>query len=396
MPLVDYADSDESEEEEKPNAGKAQKEHTTSSKPTFQKVVDRSNPHKVRVSLPDFSKKVAENDDNKPEPPAKRVKLGSEGFSGFNSILPAPKRAAAIYGGSVNGSIKGRVGSGVNLKTGATPGFSREVEPNIDAPSGEVANSGIEDFGAGNTVDEEKDQGTSLVAVKEALDRQDQEPKKQGNPAMFKPLSVARNTQKKRKVIPTDVQGAKKIQETSLQPKVIPKVSLFSTGDAEVSQNSTASPKGEYKPMVYQISRKTTENSLLAPSTSPYQEDNGISEEPAVQASASSPDTPQSLDTIAADLKLSASAKRQLFGRTGKNTPATNIVNFNTDQEYAANEILRQNGEHVQHNPVRAIAAGKHSLKQLVNAASNQKDALEEQFASGRRNKKEAGGKYGW
>jgi hypothetical protein len=32
----------------------------------------------------------------------------------------------------------------------------------------------------------------------------------------------------------------------------------------------------------------------------------------------------------------------------------------------------------------------------LVNAASSQKEALEESFAAGRRNKKEAGSKYGW
>ena len=106
--------------------------------------------------------------------------------------------------------------------------------------------------------------------------------------------------------------------------------------------------------------------------------------------------SPQSLDSIASDLNLSDSAKRQLLGRQRGNTSIINVVNFNTDQEYAANEILRQAGEQVQHNPVRSIAPGEHSLKQLVNAVSNQKDALEEQFASGRRNKKEAGSKYGW
>jgi len=72
------------------------------------------------------------------------------------------------------------------------------------------------------------------------------------------------------------------------------------------------------------------------------------------------------------------------------------VVNFNTDAEYAANELFRQSGEQVQHNPVRAIATGKHSLKQLVSAATGQKEALEESFASGKRNKREAGNKYGW
>ena len=48
-------------------------------------------------------------------------------------------------------------------------------------------------------------------------------------------------------------------------------------------------------------------------------------------------------------------------------------------------------------NPVKSVmGGGKHSLQQLVNLVSNQKDALEEGFAMGRRNKKEAGAKYGW
>ncbi|RMZ90737.1 hypothetical protein DV736_g2034, partial [Chaetothyriales sp. CBS 134916] len=53
-------------------------------------------------------------------------------------------------------------------------------------------------------------------------------------------------------------------------------------------------------------------------------------------------------------------------------------------------------GDQIQHNPVRAIAPGKHSLRQLVNAAQGQKDALEDSFAIGKQNKKEAGSKYGW
>ena len=396
MPLVDYADSDESDAEEKQNIEKLQKETNARSKPAFQKVVDYSNPHKVRVSLPESSKKNAEDSDNGSEPTAKRAKVSFGGFSGFNSLLPAPKRSVVPNGGLANSSRKGGLGSGVNLKTGATPGFSREAEPNTDAPSGDIADFGSEDTRAGTSVKEQKNEGILPVVVKEAVKEEEQEPKKQGNPIMFKPLSVARKPQKKKRVIATDVRGAKVNEGPLLQPKSIPKAHLFSVGDAEEPHNHTTSSKGEYKPMVYQSSDTRAESSPLAQSTNPYQEDKDIVEEQVIQSSASLSDTSQSLDTIAADLNLSASAKRQLFGRNGKNPSATNIVNFNTDQEYAANEVLRQNGEQAQHNPVRAIAAGKHSLKQLVNAASNQKDALEEQFASGRRNKKEAGSKYGW
>jgi hypothetical protein len=48
------------------------------------------------------------------------------------------------------------------------------------------------------------------------------------------------------------------------------------------------------------------------------------------------------------------------------------------------------------HNPVRSIAPGKHSLKQLLNATVSQKEALEESFAKGYANRKEASGRYGW
>ena len=174
-------------------------------------------------------------------------------------------------------------------------------------------------------------------------------------------------------------------------------ISLFSTGDVQEPQNQGPVIAGEYQPMIYLPS-----NSKPDPSP-PFSHDMEASESLEIPSNLLAqtnhnnhePST-QSLDTIASDLKLSASAKRQLLGRQRNSPSNINIVNFNTDQEYAANEMLRQAGEQVQHNPVRAIAPRKHSLKQLVNAATNQKEALEEQFALGRRNRKEAGGKYGW
>ena len=58
-------------------------------------------------------------------------------MAGFNSFLPAPKRPAAASGGSSIGGIsRGGLGSGVSLKTGATPAFSREPAPNVDESTG--------------------------------------------------------------------------------------------------------------------------------------------------------------------------------------------------------------------------------------------------------------------
>ena len=156
---------------------------------------------------------------------------------------------------------------------------------------------------------------------------------------------------------------------------------------------SRAGTNGSYQPMMYSVREPMPTETLPGAEL----EGNPADEQYTTTNDAKVIDqTPQSLDTIASDLNLSASAKRQLLGRQKHNSSAINIVNFNTDEEYKQNELMRQAGEVVQHNAVRAIAPGKHSLKQLVNAASTQKDALEESFASGRRNKKEAGSKYGW
>lgn len=397
MSLVDYADSDDSDAAQNPNTENTYKETKAPIKPTFHKVVDRSNPHKIRVSLPELSKSTTEDSEDRLEPPIKRAKVDSGGSSGFNSFLPAPKRAAATSGGLSNGSRKGR-GSGVSLKTGATPGFSREAEPVLDGPSEEMVDAGNDDVGTESGVDDHTSTGLASAQSDKAVELLNQEPNNRGNPIMFKPLSVARKPQKKKKASSAGGQDAHKSPEIiySQQPKAIPKASLFSIGDVQEPQITTTAPKGEYKPLIYKISDTKVDGSALTPSINPYHEDTELVEEPVAENSASHSDAPQSLDTIASDLRLSASAKRQLIGRNGNSPSAINIVNFNTDQEYAANEVLRQNGEQIQHNPVRALAAGKHSLKQLVNAASNQKDALEEQFASGRRNKREAGSKYGW
>ena len=108
---------------------------------------------------------------------------------------------------------------------------------------------------------------------------------------------------------------------------------------------------------------------------------------------------PEDLTSIASDLNLSAAERRQLLGRHPNKSffaQASKVINFNTDDEYAANQQRIAAGEQVQHNPVRAIAPGKHSLKQMISSAQGQKDALEESFARGKTNKREAGSKYGW
>lgn len=222
---------------------------------------------------------------------------------------------------------------------------------------------------------------------------------------MFRPLSVAR-TQKKKKVtksttsastttatstttttttnpLPTTEQPVK----ATPAPPPKPKVSLFSlsSGDSDSKPEMPSAATGTYEPLVY--TTETESGPALAPESAP---DASYPYPSTTSASAS-------LDNIANDLNLSKAERRQLFGR---NAPPidSRILTFNTDKEYAHNQALAETElAGTQHQPVRTInTAGKHSLQQLVNAATAQKDALEESFATGRRNKKEAGAKYGW
>lgn len=406
MALVDYSGSEsDSGNEEEVTTLESTNPKPTSNKPVFEKVVDRSNPHKIKVSLPETARALTEDEDVDQGPSAKRAKIGLGGTGGFNSFLPAPKRTAAPDGGSGIGGIRrGALGSGVSLKTGATPAFSREPAPSVDENTsgdrvdegGSVAESSGPDAAPSST-DIRPDKPTPEVEIEQ----------KKNKPTIFKPLSVANKKATKKKASPAD--SLRPPEPTTggyaQPPKGATKASLFSTGDEPIEAPSNGSTiKGTYQPMVYHSEKPT-----IMPPSNPYSEESTRIQDYATADSTYSQgqisdSQPQSLDDIADDLNLSASAKRQLLGRNHNASKAhpsqsptvPNIVNFNTDEEYAANELLRQAGETVQHNPVRGIAPGKHSLRQLVNAASNQKDALEESFASGRRNKKEAGSRYGW
>ena len=385
MALVDYGSSDSEQELRKPSAAPKNKQNT-SSKQTFEKYVDKSNPGKIRVNLaPETSKAAQEDPSNDSEPSAKRAK--TSGFGGFNALLPAPKRAAATAPG---------LRKGVNLRTGAEPAFSRDPMPATQSydvsPQGGSELKAPESPAGPATVIKSKD--TALSANSSEPGEEAPPPKKA---TIFKPLSVARKPQKK-KPIPRGGPGPGKTQSETMaaQSNAAPKLSLFSAGDISESTNIPSNSTGPYQPLVYQ---QTAEDPGSTDSNAQSTfESTGTYEAPIPGSIPSSSNQGNSLDDIAADLNLSASARRQLLGRNQRDsrTASIKVTNFNTDEEYAANEVLRQSGEIVQHNAVRGIAPGKHSLKQLVNAATTQKDALDEHFAAGRRNKSEAGAKYGW
>ena len=383
MALVDYGSSDSEQEQPKPVPPKSKQ--GTSTKQTFEKFVDKSNPGKIRLNLASDASKVPQVDPaDDVEPPAKRAKTG--GFGGFNSMLPAPKRAT----GTIPGLRKG-----VNLKTGAEPAFSRDPMPepqsyDMDLPGKNEPTINEATARAAPSTDERSTAKSDILSGNGL----EAPPKKKAT--IFKPLSVARKPQKKRPVPIEGQAGGTSSAPKPTRTEAAPKLSLFSIEDT--SETTSAAPKstGTYQPVVYQRDEDDPPASASTPQST--MQNSGASEFPVRGTTSTVSKQANSLDDIAADLNLSASARRQLLGRNQRDGRATSIkiTNFNTDEEYAANEVLRQSGEIVQHNAVRGIAPGKHSLKQLVNAATNQKDALEEQFAAGRRNKSEAGAKYGW
>ena len=363
MNLVPYSDSEESENE----VPLPSKSDTKPIQPSFTKIIDRSNQSKSKIRI-NLSKPIpGEKDDVEAEArPTKKQKTGP-GFLGGMSLPPAKNQKKPLSKG---------LGSGVNLKTGPAPAFSRDAVPA----------SSYDEFGwreSGTEMD-----GTAMTDVTDDTVAQEKEFKPVGNVTRFKPLSVARKKQGQGKSVavgsPVTVKSSSTASPAATShPPSKPKVSLFSMKQDETPTTKITTPS-EYKPI------------LLESKQAPPPADD--TETPSAN-SANLSTAPQTVSELASTLHLSASERRQLFGRSAVKSgipDSIKITNFNLDAEYDANEELRAKGETVTHNPVRSIAPGKHSLRQLVNAASTQKDALEESFASGKRNKKEGGMKYGW
>ena len=356
MALVGYSDSEGSDSESPNIAPVPATTKPPAKQGNFQKLVNPSAPRKIKVDLPTIQPEVEAD-----APPAKKPRTAGK-FGGFDSFLPAPKRTA---------DAKKGLGSGVNLKTGAEPAFSRErVEPDPSA------------FAPSATSEEAKDNAeTSLPAPFQ--DEPMQEVKPMGNAMKFKPLSVSRKKVPKKKIMPNAAPAApppvaQPVTETPKPPAPKPKISLFSVTQHDNSAPASA-PVSEYQPL------------FAEPEVEPAE-----ALDTTVAAPAPIPSDPNSLTAIADDLGLSAAERRRLFGRNKDAAALANVTYLNMEEEYNNNEQARIQGQAVEHRAVKAVAPGKHSLQQLVNSAATQKEALEDAWAQGRRNKAEAGSHYGF
>lgn len=412
MGLVDYSDSDSDGSDNGTNP--TPKPIAINNKLSFQKLTDSST-GKIRVSLPTPAAKYDSD-----ERPAKRTKTGAGAFSGFNSFLPPPKKTGApglslpapkstIGSASASASSTTTTRAPISLKTGAAPAFSRSTydeDGNYDDMGAPIASNG---GGMGMSLPPPKAAPQPVAQGKPA---EEVKMVGLGKPMQFKPLSVGRKVVKKKKATvdelrPAEVEKPKRQAATIAEAQAAPpkpKGSLFSVLGADDDEEPVASSNGRYEPMIYGAHANQEQDDASLPDKNPYTD----TYDPASYASAHptshtqsqvpqpSASSSNSLENIASDLHLSASERRQLFGRNGSQLQAANVINFNIDAEYQHNEEIRTSGETVSHNPVRAIAPGKHSLSQLVSQVQNQKEALEESFAKGYANRREASSRYGW
>lgn len=416
MGLVDYSDSESETEtavanplpKPTPAAQPATTTGSSSSKKPFQKVVDRSKPGKILVSLPgkiDDSKNT--NDD---QPPAKRARITrGSAFSGLNSFLPPPKNVgkpttSASAASSSKGGSTDAPRPGIHLKTGAAPGFSRNTDED-EIHGNEKPAAG----GSGMSLPAPKSQQPTIPVGMKA----EEDVVLVGKPLMFKPLSVSRRPAKKgtakstnisknttapgTAVTPTPQTTPTTIQavESKLEPPPKKKISLFSiSNDVAEEPEPLNKNNGVYEPL---IDTEETPEDAFAAYDAQFNSDGAPPETSTVSTAYGA--ASNSLENIASDMNLSASARRELFGRRGApsaDVARAKVINFNTEQEWAHNEVLRASGEQQSHNPVRAIAPGKHNLRQLVTQVQNQREALEESFAKGKAKQSEAGARYGW
>ncbi|TGJ70012.1 hypothetical protein EYR41_006009 [Orbilia oligospora] len=388
MALVSYSDSEGSDTESTPSAPTLPPPKAKSSLSGFlpppskkRKLVDdtkpdatSTGPRKIKIELPKITPDVDDVDASSSS--SSRARIGkSTGGSGMLSFLPAPKRTGAEAAKVAQESEK-KLTAAVTAESDSAP---RMLGGGIKKM--EYAGTGM-DFQPTVEDDPETSNFTPPAATEEVLTKPPVEVKPAGpiQGRAIQPFFKKSTTKKKATTKPT---GATKVEEK--------KVSLFSLGSALNERPlaaSTTLTAAEYKPLLVEESAPAVEDEV--PVEASYQQDvyTETSYQPALGA--------QTFQSISEEVGMDEAEMRMFMGRRGRNAEIK-LVDFNVDKEYEKNEAARAAGELApERNVVRSIKPGKHQLTSLLNAAQSQRAALEESFAEGRRNKKEAGSKYGW
>ncbi|KAL2134740.1 hypothetical protein VTI74DRAFT_10982 [Chaetomium olivicolor] len=406
MGLVDYSDSESESETVQQKPASTPSAPAPPKKP-FQKLLDRSSGSgKIVVNLSSASAAADTNPEDE-QPPAKRVKtVGGSRFSSLGSFLPPPKKTGAAAPAPAPRKTGSAPAPGVHLRTAAEPAFVRG--------GGDVDGMGDVDCDGAATAMNFLPPSSKGPSIPEGQ-KPEEEVKLVGKPLMFKPLSVARKkapAKNKKKDLPTvtasaapspptlrngPMTTAPAAATTADPPKK--KISLFSMGDDEPAStaSTTAAPAGAYEPIFTAAPEPAydgdydNEDDDVTSAYPTYQQ-----QQPPLATSSSS-----AHDATFSNLAdtLSPAARRELFGRSDPSAlipPNAKVITFDMEREYAHNEALRASGAQQAYNPVRSIAPGKHSLRQVVNMAQSNQSALEESFARAKSNQRDAAGRYGW
>ncbi|KAK4140339.1 mitotic checkpoint regulator, MAD2B-interacting-domain-containing protein [Dichotomopilus funicola] len=430
MGLVDYSDS-ESETESVPQkptpAAAASSASNLTSKKPFQKLLNRSSgAGKIVISLSTAADAPDSNAEDE-QPPAKRVKTaGGSRFSSLGSFLPPPKKTAAIASAAAESRWGTVPAPGVHLRTGAEPAFVR-------GGNEENATSGFGDEGtasaSGLNLPAPSSNARDGPSIPEGQ-KPAEEVKLVGKPLMFKPLSVARKkapAKNKKKdghpAAPRPSPGAAAPQNgvstvataeasaevpSAASPAPKKKISLFSMGEDEpVATTTTEQSTSAYEPLFTTSEHPEGDESDVTSAYPSYEPQQPTDHYPPQHQQEPPQDDPHSLASLTSN--LSRAARRELFGReptSGTSSansssflpPNAKVISFNMEREYAHNEAFRTSdaAQAQAHNPVRSIAPGKHSLRQVVNMAQSNREALEESFARAKNNQRDAAGRYGW
>lgn len=408
MGLVDYSDSESDSEN-----GQQKPTPTPSAAPKkpFQKLLDRSSgAGKILVNLPAASTTPDASVEDE-QPPAKRAKTsGGSRFSSLGSFLPPPKKTAAPAPAASARTSGTAPAPGVHLRTAAEPAFVRGDGNGNPEADGDATHSLSAPDAKGPSIPEGQ--------------KPEEEVKLVGKPLMFKPLSVARKKaplKTKKKDTPSVASGSALASAStpqngpmttttatasSAEPPPKKKISLFSMdNDEPAPARAPAAPTGTYEPVFTSVSDPTTLDQ--------GDEESDVTSAYPVYQPAPTPTNQNQHDETFSSLAdtLSPAARRELFGRNGPANagaragssgssgllpPGAKVITFDMEREYAHNEALRASGAQQAYNPVRSIAPGKHSLRQVVNMAQSNQGALEESFARAKSNQRDAAGRYGW
>ncbi|KAK0283353.1 hypothetical protein LTR35_006427 [Friedmanniomyces endolithicus] len=388
MALVAYSDSETSDTEAPATSARPAAPPAVKA-PAFLKTESR----KIKVALPTLQpepeslKESSNLSIEADEPPAKRARTAGA-FGGFNSLLPAPKRAAGVAQAST------RLGRGVSLKTSSEAAFSRGAVVAEEGGVGREVREVRDEVEGEGGYDEFGDKTRAAVGDEgEEVKKEGVEGKVVGKATRFKPLSVAN---KRKKPV-----GGKKAVSTAAPVEVqFPKNDTRKPATEEGAIPHDAAPAvAKPKRSLFAVPQEEDEFPLEQTGESytaleaPEPIHNQTTQPHATPSAPASPPNP--LEALATSMNLTPSQRRQLFGRHSTNT--STLVHFNTDTEYAANESLRQStGETEAHRAVKTVAPGKHSLQQLVNNARVNQEGIEDKWAEGRRKRGEGGEKYGW